>query len=248
MSSQTRHPGVKGNGYVPYYVVFDHKGDMAYHHMCGPYHGGDGLEMIKWVDKLLEAAPDIYLGEETFEHIDDLADKVRARKGLAGTIKKLEALRDGDDGAKKEEARRLLSALGGWRDRQLERAMGLLSSDPAEVVPTLKALSKELAGTELQAPITERLEETAGSDALKRSLALQKAHEKVWKSIRKLKVPQGGQAPRHRGVRSRQSRVPRGTAQGTEEGGGQAAQGARRKRGSRVRRDRTQDHPAAGLT
>ena len=40
VSSFGGHPGVKGNGYVPYYMVFDHRGDLRYHHMCGNYHGG----------------------------------------------------------------------------------------------------------------------------------------------------------------------------------------------------------------
>ena len=34
-----RHPDVRGNGYVPYYVVFDHTGKLAYDHMGGRYHG-----------------------------------------------------------------------------------------------------------------------------------------------------------------------------------------------------------------
>ena len=189
VSSQTRHPGVKGNGYVPYYVVFDHKGDMAYHHMCGDYHGGDGLKMIEWVDKLLEAAPDIYLGETQYEHIGDLADKVRERKGLAGTIKKIEALQKGESGPKQDEATALMGQLAAWRDKQIARAEGFLESAPSKAVPALKDLAKEVSGTSLLAPVAERLKALSTSDVLKRSLALEKAHTKVWKSVRKLKVP-----------------------------------------------------------
>ena len=50
------HPAVKGNGYVPYYMVFDHRGRLIREHMCGDYHGGDGLEMIEWVEKALKDA------------------------------------------------------------------------------------------------------------------------------------------------------------------------------------------------
>ena len=35
VTSRGRHSKVKGNGYVPYYMVFDHHGDLAHHHMCG---------------------------------------------------------------------------------------------------------------------------------------------------------------------------------------------------------------------
>ena len=61
VTSQGRHPKVKGNGYVPYYMVFDHHGTLIREHMCGDYHGGDGLAMIEWVDKLLADAPDEFL-------------------------------------------------------------------------------------------------------------------------------------------------------------------------------------------
>ena len=71
------HPGVKGNGYVPYYMVFDQHGDLAYHHMCGGYHGGDGLAMIDRVDKLLKETPEIYLGKEPFEAVPKLAAKLK---------------------------------------------------------------------------------------------------------------------------------------------------------------------------
>ena len=54
------HPGVKGNGYVPYYMIFDHRGRLVREHMGGAYHGGDGLAMIEWVDKLLLEAPSIW--------------------------------------------------------------------------------------------------------------------------------------------------------------------------------------------
>ena len=67
VSSMGGHPKVKGKGYVPYYMVFDHTGKLAHHHMCGAYHGGDGLKMIEWVDDLHEKTPAISLGDEPFD-------------------------------------------------------------------------------------------------------------------------------------------------------------------------------------
>ena len=77
------HPQVKGNGYVPYYMVFDHHGKLVQHHMCGDYHGGDGLEMIEWVDKLLQDAPGIYLGKEPFEHAPKIVAHLLHRRPVA---------------------------------------------------------------------------------------------------------------------------------------------------------------------
>ncbi len=62
VTSFGRHPKVRGNGYVPYYMVFDRHGKLVREHMCGDYHGGDGLGMIDWVKKLLKETPPVYLG------------------------------------------------------------------------------------------------------------------------------------------------------------------------------------------
>ena len=92
VSSMGGHPKVKGNGYVPYYMVFDHTGKLVRHHMCGDYHGGDGLEMIDWVEKLLKKAPEIYLGAEPFEVHTKLAARVQTGKGLAKSLGEVESL------------------------------------------------------------------------------------------------------------------------------------------------------------
>lgn len=43
--------------YVPYYLIFDHTGQLRYNHMGGPYHGGDGNNYQKLVAKLLKEIP-----------------------------------------------------------------------------------------------------------------------------------------------------------------------------------------------
>ena len=40
VTSDGGHPAVKGNGYVPYYMIFDHRGRLVRDHMAGAYHGG----------------------------------------------------------------------------------------------------------------------------------------------------------------------------------------------------------------
>ena len=90
VTHQGRHPKIKGNGYVPYYAVFDQHGDLVHHHMCGDYHGGDGLKMIEIVDKLLKSVPAIYLGKEPFTAVPKLAKQVGAKKNLAAAIKEIE--------------------------------------------------------------------------------------------------------------------------------------------------------------
>jgi hypothetical protein len=181
------HPDVKGNGYVPYYMVFDHHGRLARHHMCGDYHGGDGLEMIEWVDKLLLDAPEIYLGSEPFSVVDDLAEQVRKKKGLGRTVKKIQARLVEASGREQEELQRLCAAVKTYRDGGMERANGLMAATPSLVLPRLEGLEKEFAGSALVVAVTKRIEEIEGSDVLKRSLKVEKELAKIEKSLARLK-------------------------------------------------------------
>lgn len=178
------HPQVKGNGYVPYYMVFDHTGKMVRHHMCGDYHGGDGLKMIEWVDEMLAQAPEIYVGERPFESHAALAEMVGAKKGFPGTVATIEkALAAAAD----EELERLSAAVTRWRDQALARADALESSNPKEVVPHLTTLAKELQGTDAGAPVQARLDAAKSSDDLRRAVAIAKDLDKLTARLAKLK-------------------------------------------------------------
>ncbi len=188
---QGRHPQVKGNGSVPYYIVFDHTGKMVQHHMCGNYHGGDGLKMIEWVDDMLEKAPELWLGEDAFATYAKLADQISAKKHLDKAVIELEALRGAESAAPSEESMaeldRLHAALVRYRDRGLVSANGLLASRPSEAVPALTTLSAEMGNSELGEPVSERLAAVDGSDELKRAVALEKDFLKQKKRIEKAK-------------------------------------------------------------
>ncbi|MEM7165163.1 MAG: hypothetical protein AAF581_06835 [Planctomycetota bacterium] len=86
---QSRHPGVTGIRYVPYYLVFDHHGDLVYHHQGGPYHGGDRKAVLQRVRKMLTAVPAIYVGKAAYSTHAALARKIESGKQLG---KQLEAL------------------------------------------------------------------------------------------------------------------------------------------------------------
>lgn len=188
VSSFGGHPGVKGNGYVPYYMVFDHRGKLRQHHMCGAYHGGDGLAMIDWVHRLLDETPSIYLGEEPYTHLEDLAAKVASRSSLGAVAKKLEAEPTSDD-ARGAEVKRLHGALTAWRDRQLAHIERKLAKKPSEVLGALSKLAKELSGSTLAEKVTTRANQLKEGSTLKAAIALQKVLEKTQRKIDKLKVP-----------------------------------------------------------
>ena len=176
------HPKVKGNGYVPYYAVFDHTGKLIYHHMCGAYHGGDGLRMIEWVDDLLKKTPAVYLGEPSFQHVAELMDDLQTGKKLAAQVAKLEKRLDGDaeEASVQAELEQLYQRLEAWRDRELNMVLARVGSRPSMVLPELGNLAKQLKRTRLVEPLESQLEELEASKDHKQAVAL----EKIWTTAR----------------------------------------------------------------
>jgi hypothetical protein len=190
VTSFGRHPKVKGNGYVPYYMVFDQHGELTYHHMCGDYHGGDGLRMIEWVDNLLKETPAIYLGKEPFTVHRKLAAQVGKKKKLPAAVLEIDRrLAAGADGAEKAELERLQAAIADYRARMLQRAESLMAKSPPEVLPALEALLKDFKGTPMAAEVEAKLAEMRKSDDLKQSVAIFKGYRKAMKRLEKMKEP-----------------------------------------------------------
>ena len=186
------HPDVKGNGYVPYYMVFDHHGNLVHHHMCGAYHGGDGMKFIEVVEKHLANAPEIYVGREPYTQVTALAGKISAGKDLATAARSIESrLAAAEPDAAAGELKRLLQALTRYRDRKLAHAERLLASKPAAVVPALKVLGKELTATKLGEPVHKRLKELDGSKGLKAAVKIAKKFTRYRKALDALKCCDG---------------------------------------------------------
>jgi hypothetical protein len=180
ITKQGRHPDVKGNGYVPYYMVFDHTGKLVQHHMCGAYHGGDGNKFIEWVDKLMANAPKIYLGAEPYTAATEFAERISAGRSIANRMGKVAAGVAGDDAALKAECERITTWVTKWRDRRLQHVDRLLAREPAEVVGELKSLARDLKGHALAADVDAKLQEFDGSKGLKDAIAI----AKKWKLYR----------------------------------------------------------------
>ena len=142
------HPKVETSGFVPYYLVFDHHGDLARHHTAGGDHGGDGHGMYKWVDRLMKAVPEIYLGRAPFEKRPELADAVAMRRKFPEPILEIEKrLAAAPEPALRAELERLMQALRAWRDREMARVTRDLAHEPDRVLPRLQRLARETAGT-----------------------------------------------------------------------------------------------------
>ncbi|MHC4780923.1 MAG: hypothetical protein ACYTFG_20315 [Planctomycetota bacterium] len=188
VTSFGRHPKVKGNGYVPYYMIFDHHGDLVYDHMCGSYHGGDGLKCIEKVEELLLHAPAIYLGRKPFEVVPKLAEKIASGKGFASTVKSVETrLQSGEESeAATAELKRLMKGVIRHRDKGLREAEVVLATRPSSVVKQLARLEKELKGTALAAPVSDRLAELKGSKGLRTATEMEKKFVKIRKSLERL--------------------------------------------------------------
>lgn len=183
------HPRVETSGFVPYYIVFDHHGNLAHHHTAGNDHGGDGRDMYRWVDRLVKAAPAIYLGESPFTHLPELAAAVAEKKRFPGSVLEIEKrLAAGPDAATRAELDRLLTAIRAYRDHQMETVTRDLVHAPDRVLPRLRRLSRELADTSLAADVDPRLQSLEGSEVLAASRRLHDNMRKVRLKLEKRKA------------------------------------------------------------
>ena len=183
------HPQVPGTGYVPYYMAFDHHGNLVRHHVAGNHHGGDGLEMIKWVDRLLKETPALYLGEKPFEAVPDLAAAVAAKSKLAEVLRDIDRrFAAGPDAATRAELGRLLEAVGVYRDAELARADRELANAPNRVRPRLRALALDLEGSRLADAVAGRIESLEVSGRLKTAIRVDAALAKIAHGLEKRKA------------------------------------------------------------
>ncbi len=189
------HRKVKGNGYVPYYMVFDQHGELAHHHMCGGYHGGDGLKMIEWVKKLLKDTPEIYLGKEPFTVIPKLAAHVAKKKRLAAAVKKIETELAGEPGRERRvELQRLYDAVKAWHDTTFDNIVKLSATNPPQVVSAMKQLAKDLKGTKLGEHSARNLVELQKRRGAAPAV---KIFKKFQRAVEKLKDPSPAELKKH---------------------------------------------------
>ena len=145
VSMHAGHPGVKGTGYVPYYLVFDHHGDLAYHHQGGPYHGGDGTAVLERVRKLVDQVPAIYLGKQPFEANRDLA--LALRKGVDLNVHLLALSAAHKEDAGDAEVMRMVAGVERYKRGLFQRAERLLGMDFNAGRSLIVTASKVFAGT-----------------------------------------------------------------------------------------------------
>ena len=184
---QARHPGVTGITYVPYYLVFDHHGDLVYHHQGGPYHGGDRTAVLDRVRNMLKEVPVVYVGKEEYRTHAKLAAKIASGKALAGNLKKLAAAvaKSPEDA----ELKRLAAAVERYAMQAVKAFEAQVVKDPKRALDTLGKLAKGYERT----PWGNDLVEFAKSAKEMRSkhLAAHKEFAKVQRVWKQLKARPG---------------------------------------------------------
>lgn len=185
VTSFGRHPKVKGNGYVPYSMVFDHHGDLVYHHMSGDYHGGDGLEVLEVVRRYVSVVPEVYLGKAPFERFAELAARVEEGRDLGRLEAEiLEARAEALDAAEEAELDRMTAGLTRLYEREVDHLRTTLVHGPAEFPKVLGKLEKRFAKTSY----VERLNALSAElePLVKPSMKVARSLAKVEKKLAKL--------------------------------------------------------------
>ena len=145
------HPGVRGTGYVPYYLVFDHHGDLVHHHQGGPYHGGDGLAVLDRVRSMLEEVPQVYVGKEPYAEHAELAAEIASGKESRGAIARLQtALDESKDDPELTRLAAFVELMVVRRAAELENRLAL---DPKRGFTLLDAALSDVRGTAFSAPL-----------------------------------------------------------------------------------------------
>ena len=147
------HPGVKGTGYVPYYLVFDHHGDLAYHHQGGPYHGGDGDAVHDRVRAMLRDVPQVYVGREPYEQHAKLAREIASGKRHKSALARLHAALE--EAPADGELLRLCAAIERLVASQVAELERIFAVDPKRAYKLLDAAREDSAGTRWSGPLDE---------------------------------------------------------------------------------------------
>jgi hypothetical protein len=157
VSMHARHTGVEGTGYVPYYLVFDHHGDLVHHHQGGPYHGGDGTEVLERVRGMLEQVPVIYMGKKPFQQHVELAQNLAKGKKLNKSLLALAAALA--ESPEDPELARILAGVERYKRSLFTESERLLGSDFNAGRERLATGAKDFAGTPWASDI-EKLSKT----------------------------------------------------------------------------------------
>lgn len=187
-----KHPKLKSKGYLPYYLVFDHHGRLAHHHMGGAYHRGDGRKMIDLLEELSREVPDFYFGTQPFVKITPLAERVAKRKKLAGAIREAEEMLDPPEGQPKPDAvtkaelQRLLAVVARYRDRKLKSVELIYPSQPTKVLPMLAGLKREFRRTKLGEAVDAEFKKQRTSPKLKRAVEVHQDYERILDKLHKI--------------------------------------------------------------
>ncbi|MHC4815734.1 MAG: TlpA family protein disulfide reductase [Planctomycetota bacterium] len=192
LTNDGKHPQVKSKSYVPYYMVFDHRGRLVHHHMGGEYHSGDKRQMIEWLQKLSADVPDFYFGTQPFLKIAPLVERATEKKKLAGAIREAEAMlappadQPKPDPATKAELQRLLTVIARYRDRKLKSIELIYPSQPTKVLPMLAGLQREFRGTQLGKAVAAEFKRQRNSPQLKCAVAVHKDYRKIVDKLGKI--------------------------------------------------------------
>lgn len=163
------YPGRKGSG-LPGAVVFDHTGKEIFQ--------GYPTQAEVEVEKALERAPSLYLGERIFTKLKSQAAQIQKKTSLGSVAATLRKKLESEDAVEKEEAQALLDVLDRYAKARTAGAEAYQASDPPKALEELKALAKEFSG------------DTLGTDAAAQAstLAADPAFKKLAEGFKKLEA------------------------------------------------------------
>ncbi len=156
---------------LPYVVVFDHTGKIA-------YKGEPNAEMLKTLNKALRQRPDPILGEREFEHLTAAAGRVKAGD-LAGAWRICDFRKDDENSEIAAEAKYILDKIRAHVDEVMKYSREIRLENPLRSVNLLRRLKAETKGTPCAEKVKKELAELDKDEDFQVQLKSYRAYKKV---------------------------------------------------------------------
>lgn len=148
---------------IPHCFLFSHEGKLIYEG------GPSGLDAP--IESAVKNSPGFLVAGRTYQKTQKHAAAIGALKSnLAGNLKALRTLSQGDDAMAKEEAEHLLTKVGEFSERNLAKITAARSDDPVAASETLARMVQLLGGDELGEPYEELVKELKSDKAFQAEL------------------------------------------------------------------------------
>lgn len=161
----------------------------------------DVTSLEKKIKELLPEVAAAMAGPGPYKKLAPLAAQVKAGQGLGAVLKQLRTKVESKDAEEAAEAKAMLEALGGAAQAQLDRAIGIKDSEPADAIARMDKIALQFAGDEIAVKAKTEADTLRKDPKIKKELEATAVFVQIQKSYEGLKPFMGEKNPKADGFR-----------------------------------------------